>query len=216
LVAALSALTCVRRIDTFGSVASGQADEWSDLDLLVACEIVERTAWVAAAAIRSAKRVAFYRTFTGIEQPSGRYWFCDESPFHRLDISFLSSEAHAAICCSGVRFGHPITIKPEHVADLPPDPYTDARLFSPVGRLEITARERHIGRLLYVHLEATKCQRRGRPIKRSITETRAALLDAASSSMSAAGDERLMRFLAKVDEFVESTSCQNPRRGAQT
>src|SRR3954470_4293230 len=92
LVASLSAITSIRNIDSFGSVAAGDADEWSDLDLLVWCELPEQTAWLAAAAIRSIKRVAFYRMFTGVSQPSGRYWFCNESPFHRLDVSFHSPE----------------------------------------------------------------------------------------------------------------------------
>jgi predicted nucleotidyltransferase len=64
VVAALSAITAVRRIDSFGSLATGLADAWSDLDLLVACEDPQATAWLAAGAIRSSKRVAFYRMFT--------------------------------------------------------------------------------------------------------------------------------------------------------
>jgi hypothetical protein len=97
LVAALSAITSVRNIDSFGSVATGCADQWSDLDLLISCEVPEHTAWLAAGAIRSTKRVAFYRMFTGVAQPSGRYWFCNESPFHRLDVTFHSPAEHAAV-----------------------------------------------------------------------------------------------------------------------
>src|SRR5580700_12308176 len=66
LVAALSAMTSVRNIDSFGSVATGCADQWSDLDLLISCEVPEHTAWLAAGAIRSTKRVAFYRMFTDV------------------------------------------------------------------------------------------------------------------------------------------------------
>jgi hypothetical protein len=80
LVAALAEVTGVRRIASFGSVAAGRADPWSDLDLFVACADVDRTAWVAAAAIRAAKPVLIYRMFTGVPQPSGRYWFADEPP----------------------------------------------------------------------------------------------------------------------------------------
>ena len=162
LVAALSVLTCVRRIDSFGSVAIGRADQWSDLDLLVSCELVERTAWLAAAAIRSAKRVAFYRAFTGVAQPSGRYWFDDESPFHRLDVSFYSPAAHAVVCGSGVHSGHSVTVTPEHVAHRLVDLAADARLLAPAAPVEVTPRETNIGRLLYVYLETAKDQLRGR------------------------------------------------------
>jgi hypothetical protein len=219
LVAALSVLTCVRRIDSFGSVAVGRADQWSDLDLLVSCELVERTAWLATAAIRSAKRVAFYRAFTGVAQPSGRYWFEDESPFHRLDISFYSPAEHAVVCCSGVHSGHPVTVKPEHVAHRPVDPAADGRLLSPADRVAVTPRETKIGRLLYVHLETAKDQRRGRPATRNIIETRSELLDAASSTLTMQRDKDLMEFLARVDELMGGTveksqfSVSSPARG---
>ncbi len=101
LIAALSAVPSVREIDSFGSIATGCADQWSDLDLLISCEVPEHTASLVAAAIRSAKPVAFYRMFTGVAQPSGRYWFRNESPFHRLDVTFYSPAEHAAVCRSG-------------------------------------------------------------------------------------------------------------------
>jgi hypothetical protein len=128
LVAAVSAITSVRNIDSFGSVATGCADYWSDLDLLVSCEVPEHTAWLAAGAIRSTKRVAFYRMFTDVAQPSGRY-----PPFHRLDVTFHSPAQHAAVCRSGVRAGHPIHVWPEYMAHVPVDLSADRRLSSPVG-----------------------------------------------------------------------------------
>jgi hypothetical protein len=145
LVAALSAITSVRKIDSFGSVATGCADQWSDLDLLISCEVPERAAWLAAAAIRSTKPVAFYRMFTGVAQPSGRYWFCNESPFHRLDVTFHSPEAHVAVCRSGVRGGHPIHLRPEHVAHVPADLSADRRLTSPASRVDVTPSRRKLG-----------------------------------------------------------------------
>ena len=204
LVAALSVLTCVRRIDSFGSVATGRADQWSDLDLLVSCELVEPTAWLAAAAIRSTKRVEFYRPFTSVAQPSGRYWFDDESPFHRLDISFYSRAEHAAICRSGFRSEHPVTVKPEHVAHVSADPSVDARLLSSADRVEVTQRETNIGRLLYRHLETAKDQMRGRQGNRNIIETRAALLDVTSCTPRMPSDEAVLRLLASVDKLVEA------------
>jgi hypothetical protein len=201
LVAALSAISSVRNIDSFGSVAAGCADQWSDLDLLVSCEVPEQTAWLAVAAIRSAKPVAFYRMFTGVAPPSGRYWFCNESPFHRLDITFHSPAEHAAVRQAGVRGGHPIQLRPEYVAevsaDAPADPSPDTRLISPIERVDVTPCETEIGRLLYLHLEAAKAQLRGRPAKRNVLQTRAALLRAAPDTPS-------LSFVASVDEFVEN------------
>jgi hypothetical protein len=201
LVTALSTIPFVRNIDSFGSIAAGCADQWSDLDLLISCEVPENTAWLAAAAIRSTKPVAFYRMFTGVAQPSGRYWFCNESPFHRLDVTFHSPAEHAAVCRSGVRGGHPIHLRSEYLvevsADAPADLPAHSRLLLPIGRVEITPREAEIGRLLYVHLEAAKAQLRGRPSKRNVLETRAALLDAAAETP-------IPGLVARVDEFVQN------------
>lgn len=206
LVAALSAITSVRRIDSFGSVAAGCADRWSDLDLLISCEVPERTAWLAAGAIRSTKQVAFYRIFTGIAQPSGRYWFCNESPFHRLDVTFHSPEEHAAVCRSGVRGGHPIHRRLEHVAHVPADLWADRRLTSPAGQVDVTPRETEIGRLLYQHLEATKAQQRGRPAKRNVLDTRMALLEAVAQPPILAGGGDLAGFVVSVDQFIQRIS----------
>jgi hypothetical protein len=206
LVAALSAITSVRKIDSFGSVATGCADQWSDLDLLISCEVPERAAWLAAAAIRSTKPVAFYRMFTGVAQPSGRYWFCNESPFHRLDVTFHSPEAHVAVCRSGVRGGHPIHLRPEHVAHVPADLSADRRLTSPASRVDVTPSETEIGRLLYQHLEATKAQQRGRTAKRNVLDTRAALLDAVAQPPILAGGGDLVGFVISVDEFIQRIS----------
>lgn len=70
----------------------------------------------------------------------------------------------------------------------------------------MTSRETDIGRLLYVHLETAKERLPGRQARRTIIETRAALLDAASSTLTMPRDEDLMGFLASVDEFIESMS----------
>lgn len=206
LVAALSAITSVRNIDSFGSVATGCADQWSDLDLLISCEVPEHTAWLAAGAIRSTKRVVFYRMFTAVAQPSGRYWFCNESPFHRLDVTFHSPAEHAAVCRSGVRGGHPIHVRPEYMAHVPADLSADRRLISPAGRVEVTPCETEIGRLLCRHLEAVKTQLRGRLAKRNVLETRAALLAAAAETPILAGGGDLVGFVASVDEYIQRIS----------
>lgn len=85
----------VRSLAVFGSLAEGRADRWSDVDLLVECDDGARCPWLAAGALRQAKPVLFYRKFSLVEQPSGRYWFAGESLFHRLDVSFHSPEEMA-------------------------------------------------------------------------------------------------------------------------
>ena len=57
VIATLAALPFVRNIALFGSLAEGRADCWSDVDLCVACDDVERTQWMAASAIRAAALV---------------------------------------------------------------------------------------------------------------------------------------------------------------
>jgi predicted nucleotidyltransferase len=111
VVAALQPLPAVRAIALFGSLAEGRGDRWSDVDMLVACDRVEATCWEAAAAIRAAKPVLYYRVFTAAEQPSGRYWFAEESPFHKLDVSFHTLEDHLSCYRDCARLGHDVVLK---------------------------------------------------------------------------------------------------------
>lgn len=161
VVGALGELSCVRAVASFGSVAEGRADGWSDVDLLVSCEEVGRTAWLGAAAVRAAKPVAYYRMFTGVPQPSGRYWFGDEPPFNRLDVSFYAPAEFVRVRGEGVREGHPLVSRVEYVATRPPDPDADARLRAPWEGAVVPAEETQAGRALYVFLETLKRARRG-------------------------------------------------------
>jgi hypothetical protein len=88
------------------------------------------------------------------------------------------------------------------VAEVPADPSADARVLPSLDRIEVTPREMEIGRLLYKHLETAKDRLRGRHAKRSIIDTRAALLEAASSGLRVPADRDLIRFVADVDELV--------------
>lgn len=88
----LAGLPVVHRIALFGSLAEERADAWSDIDMIAVCE----NPWAAVKAICSAKPIVFYRKFSAMEQPSGRYYFAGESPLHRLDISFESVEGYQA------------------------------------------------------------------------------------------------------------------------
>ena len=203
MVAALSAISCVRAVDSFGSLASGSADRWSDLDLLVACEAPEQTAWLAAGAIRAAKQVAFFRMFTGVKQPSGRYWFDGESPFHKLDISFHRLDERQAVASSGVRLGHPIDVKVEYEAHRAADPAADLRHHSPAAAIDVRLRETEIGSLVYTHLLAAKDHLRGQASKWNMTDTRKALLDAAAAMPKLAGGGDLAGLVARTDAFIQ-------------
>jgi hypothetical protein len=199
LVAALSSLTCVRRIDSFGSVATGTADQWSDLDLLVTCHDVEQTAWLGAAVIRATREIAFYRMFTDVRQPSGRYWFRGESPFHRVDVSFLSTTARAEIAASGEREGYPVILQSEYVAQCAVDPAADAHRVVPAPRIE-TAADAGVGKLLYRYLEATKRERRGCGDRMSAAQAHSDLMKAMMTMRSESKDA----FASFVTFVVES------------
>ncbi len=187
IVAALSQLTCVRQVASFGSLAEGRADAWSDVDLLVACEEVERSAWIAAAAIRAAKAVIFYWTFTGVAQPSGRYWFAGELPFNRVDISFASVPDFVATSRAGHLQGHPITLRTEYMSAAVADAAADARRLPASSPLAIGQAEVEAGRQLYLHLEAVKDRLRGRRGKHDSRDTREELRRVLDHPVDAAG-----------------------------
>jgi len=153
VVRALAQVSTVRAIASFGSVAAGCSDQWSDVDLLVACDDVERSAWLAAAAIRQAKPVLFYRMFSAGRQPSGRHWFADESPFNRLDVSFYAPDGFEVVCRAGLHADNPVTVRSEYMPGAASTPPAGAHL-RPIGPLDVTPAEHAIGRLLYMHLEA--------------------------------------------------------------
>ncbi len=189
IVAALSQLTCVRQVASFGSLAEGRADAWSDVDLLVACEQVERAAWIAAGAIRAAKPVIFCRTFTGVSQPSGRYWFAGELAFNRVDISFSSVPDFVATSQAGHIQSHPITLCAEYVSEAVANVSVDARRLPAFPPLAIGQAEVEAGRQLYLHLEAVKDRLRGRKGKRDSRDTREALRRVLDHPVDAAGGD---------------------------
>jgi predicted nucleotidyltransferase len=194
VLAALRQMSGVRKRATFGSVAERRADGWSDVDMFVACEEVERTAWTAAAAIRVAKPVGFYRTFTGVDQPSGRYWFADEAPFNRLDVSFYSTAEFEVVCRDGLKEDMPMFARVEYVADGPFDADQDALLHPPWQRVAIPPEEVVAGRLLFGYLEAAKKERRGRGTADELAEARCALARVLDEGATASPElERLIR-----------------------
>ena len=78
----------VNEICIFGSFASGGWDEWSDIDLIVRCCRPESDAAAVVAAVNTAFPIWACRPFEDNSPLSGRYWFRDFSPFHKLDVSF--------------------------------------------------------------------------------------------------------------------------------
>lgn len=149
----------VRAIAFFGSLAEGRADEWSDVDMLVACDGVETAKWAVAAALRISKAVLYYRPFSSAQQPSGRYWFVGESPFHKLDISFDSMEDYVALLQGGGRLGHDITVRELSRKRASSIAATGNATVCP---LEITDREEEIGNYIYQSLRSLKrCFRGG-------------------------------------------------------
>jgi hypothetical protein len=142
VVAALGGLPFVRSVALFGTLADGTADAWSDVDMLVACGNCGETCWAAAEAIRMAKPVLFYRPFSTVPQPSGRYWFAGESPFHRLDVSFLGIEDYEKQVSDPVLIGHALTIRE---VELPPNRCLARTVCVAPTPLDISGKEAEIG-----------------------------------------------------------------------
>jgi len=111
ILAALQAEAGVHSVALFGSLADKRADRWSDIDMIIACDNVEIRKWAAAWALREAIPVLFYQTFSLADQPSGRYWFVGESPFHKLDVSFVSLPEYQRTVHEGTMQGHAIVLR---------------------------------------------------------------------------------------------------------
>lgn len=155
----LSILPCVRRIALFGSLAENRADRWSDVDIRVACDNVESSRWTASTAIRSAFSVLYYRKFTAVEPPAGRYWFVGESPFHRLDIGFISMDEYQACKVNPEHSGHNMTLVEVYASDMveiDSDSVHPACFYEPAMEYET-----EVGSYLYFSIRALKQYLRG-------------------------------------------------------
>ena len=157
IVDLLAAVPMVAAVSLFGSLAEERADAWSDVDLHVAC-MSEAGRWAAAAAIRAGKPVEFYRTFTGGIQPSGRYWFTDESPFQKIDISFFTLAEYREKQAHPLVLGLPVTLREVYVrAD-----GACAKSMAQPAPLELTEGELEIGRRVYRLSLSAKARGRGK------------------------------------------------------
>jgi len=161
IAAALASLADIRRIALFGSLAEGRADRWSDVDMVVACQGCDVTQWAAAAEIRRAKPVLFYQTFSAAEQPSGRYWFEGESPFHKLDISFYPLATYEAMRNGSMPREHPMILKEIYAAQ--PQNGTPA-LAVAASPLSVDAREMRIKRCHVPLMNSLRSRLRGRDL----------------------------------------------------
>lgn len=119
ILTALASIPTVRTIGIFGSLASDTADRWSDIDMLVGCDQLDSTQWLAADAIRSAKPVLYYRRLSDrdVEQPSGKFWFESESPFHRIDIIFNTLDDYQSYLSEQARRGYDIVLREIYRSD---------------------------------------------------------------------------------------------------
>jgi hypothetical protein len=155
IVDALVAVPGVQAIALFGSLAAGTHDGFSDIDMLVGHDGSPGVAWACAAAVRVAKPVRFYRSFTGVEQPSGRYWFDGESPFHQVDVSFYAADAYERVRVDGVKEGEPITSKEvwrRDAGERPPPPLIRPPSAHPVAVSDLEWE--HHGHFVYFLKEA--------------------------------------------------------------
>lgn len=159
IVTILADLPTVHSIGVFGSLARKNSDRWSDIDMLVGCENLHSTEWQAADAIRSAKSVLYYRKFSLLEPPSGRYWFDSESPFHRIDISFHTVEEFQSYLIEPVRYGHDLTLREVYRSNATL-PFVDS-LINEYHRRVIDPAEQETGLWIYRLIERTKAHMRG-------------------------------------------------------
>ncbi len=94
LTSIFSSIAYVSRVYTFGSMARGDWDRWSDIDLLVVtlAEGQFRTVWEA---LHAARPVVHHHPFSAAE-PSGAHAlgnvFEGESVFHCLDLNLMTQD----------------------------------------------------------------------------------------------------------------------------
>ena len=147
----------------FGSMARGDFDDLSDIDLIVRCS--ETVADAVAASIHSTLDVCLYRPFTRGRAPSGRYWFTRAHPFARLDVSFHREVSYDRIAAEGDEYVHP---------PLRPPAISGGGRHAPVGQESPNRWSQQsfdFAGALRDYQEAVKARVRGRPPKRSVEET---------------------------------------------
>lgn len=85
--------SCVNRIFCLGSMARGDWDRWSDIDMLVVTQAGFEQQWQIFDKLRQFKPILHHHAFVSME-PAGGFIpgiaFENESVFHMLDLNFIS------------------------------------------------------------------------------------------------------------------------------
>jgi hypothetical protein len=216
VIEALAATPQVRAISLFGSLASGTEDRWSDVDLMVGYgpdggardEDVE---WEIAGALRAWRPVLFYRMFTGVGQPSGRYWFEGESPFNQVDAGFYSMPEYERARVEGVREGFPVQSTEQSRRD-----WVDSPARGGGAPLTITEEERELSRPIYGGLKTLKARLRGEPVDASELRRRSRDLEDAASRLprdAIAGGGALGELVHSCRDLYEAERIAEPIGG---
>tara|TARA_Y100000589_G_scaffold226758_1_gene214272 strand:+ start:2177 stop:2872 length:696 start_codon:yes stop_codon:yes gene_type:complete len=169
LVDVITQIPDVISIAVFGSLADDSWDAYSDVDLLVVTDCLDTCAWQVADAIGQCKPVQFYRMFSSDRQPAGRYWFADESPLTRLDISFHSSQTFAQLQDSGRYMDHPVAWRLLYQRDNGSTLVTTEQS-RPIALQSITADETHLGERIYRMVRAIKNDLRQQSFRYSLED----------------------------------------------
>lgn len=154
------------------------------MDMLVACDDPSIEKWELASVIRAVKPVLYYRPFSTAEQPCGRYWFADESPFQKIDISFESADEYTACLNGGSKLGFAIkTLEVYKRSGLAPYAFKDIK-----GEpLYINEVEQKIANNIYRSLRSLKHCFRGDMDNRGFDELLAAEKDLLRDTTMAGG-----------------------------
>lgn len=83
---------CVVEVCLFGSLAYNKQDSLSDIDIMVSLRSPSDESAYMVGALAKRIPILCHRPFVNTHPHSGRYWFKDQSPFHKLDLSFHSQD----------------------------------------------------------------------------------------------------------------------------
>lgn len=206
LLQVVSTVYSVERVMAFGSLAVDRCDAYSDVDWLVAVDQPD-AAWQVVDAIRQDMPVLFYRKFSSDRQPAGRYWFKDQSPMTRLDVSFHSPDALDRIGDSELYLDHPVTCRllyqrqASHRLDT-----SHNSIWASTKALTISSLETHLGQCLYRVSCAINRAMRGRTYRHGLEPCFADLVDAMAQTRNVAwaggdGDALGRAYIALVSQL---------------
>jgi predicted nucleotidyltransferase len=177
LCAVLARVACVARVGVFGSRARGEADRWSDIDLLVITRGGVEDYWAVFTRLRAHKRVVHHHVFIAQARPAGGsvlgILFVDESVFHNVDLNFMSA-AEAGVAGNLARFG-PVRWMHERAGAASPSETTG--MAPPDSVLVQHPDDKRIGEALHWTKKAVKKYQRGQGPLEEVAQTSARLAD---------------------------------------